>query len=89
MTSDVDNSKFEDRLDAVNRALDKAEKQTGKRPLYFLCITDEPRRIFDKAARAGIGCAGTPSAWRPSMKSSATPMPVRRARGYGRHYWQE
>ncbi len=52
MTSDVYNSKFEDRLDAVNRELDKAEKETGKRPLYFVSITDEPRRIFDKAARA-------------------------------------
>jgi 2,3-diketo-5-methylthiopentyl-1-phosphate enolase len=52
MTSDVYNSRFEDRLDAVNRALDKAEKQTGKRPIYFVSITDEPRRIFDKAARA-------------------------------------
>ena len=52
MTSDVYNSKFEDRLDEVNRNLDEAEKQTGKRPIYFVSITDEPRRIFDKAARA-------------------------------------
>jgi 2,3-diketo-5-methylthiopentyl-1-phosphate enolase len=52
MTSDVYNSKFEDRLKAVIEALEKAEAKTGKRPIYFLSITDEPRRIFDKAARA-------------------------------------
>ncbi len=52
MTSDVYNSKFEDRLKAVLEALCKAEAKTGKRPIYFLSITDEPRRIFDKAARA-------------------------------------
>ncbi len=52
MTSDVYNSKFEDRLEHVLRALDKAEKVTGKRPIYLLSITDEPRRIFDKARKA-------------------------------------
>ena len=52
MTSDVYNSKFEDRLKAVLDALGKAEAKTGKRPIYFLSITDEPRRIFDKPARA-------------------------------------
>ena len=52
MTSDVYNSSFEDRLKAVLEALEKAEQKTGKRPIYFLSITDEPKRIFDKAARA-------------------------------------
>jgi len=52
MTSDVYNSKCEERLKAVMEALDKAQTKTGKRPIYFLSITDEPRRIFDKAARA-------------------------------------
>ena len=52
MTSDVYNSTCEDRLKAVLEALDKAEAKTGRRPIYFLSITDEPRRIFDKAARA-------------------------------------
>jgi 2,3-diketo-5-methylthiopentyl-1-phosphate enolase len=52
MTSDVYNSTYEERLQRVMEALDKAEGQTGKRPLYFLSITDEPRRIFEKAARA-------------------------------------
>ncbi len=52
MTSDVYNSKYEDRLKAVLEALEKAEAKTGRRPIYFLSITDEPRRIFDRAARA-------------------------------------
>jgi ribulose 1,5-bisphosphate carboxylase large subunit-like protein len=52
MTSDVYNNIAEDRLKAVLEALDKAQTHTGKRPIYFLSITDEPRRIFDKAARA-------------------------------------
>ena len=52
MTSDVYNSSYEDRLTAVMAALDRAEAETGKRPIYLLSITDEPRRIFDKAARA-------------------------------------
>ena len=59
MTSDVYNSKFEDRLKAVREALEKAHGKTGKRPIYFLSITDEPRRIFDKAARAvELGATG-------------------------------
>jgi 2,3-diketo-5-methylthiopentyl-1-phosphate enolase len=52
MTSDVYNSKYEDRVAAVRQALEKAEAKTGKRAIYFVSITDEPRRIFDKAARA-------------------------------------
>lgn len=52
MTSDVYNSKFEDRLSEVLKALDKAEKKTGKRPIYLLSITDEPRRMVEKAHRA-------------------------------------
>lgn len=52
MTSDVYNSKYEDRLKAVLEAQEKAEAKTRKRTIYFVSITDEPRRIFDKAARA-------------------------------------
>jgi 2,3-diketo-5-methylthiopentyl-1-phosphate enolase len=52
MTSDVYNSKYEDRVKAVGEALEKAEAKTGKRAIYFVSITDEPRRIFDKARRA-------------------------------------
>jgi len=52
MTSDLYNSNYQDRLKAVLEALEKAEAKTGKRTIYFVSITDEPRRIFDKAARA-------------------------------------
>ncbi len=52
MTSDVYNSTYEDRLKAVMEALDKAKEKTGKKPIYLLSITDEPSRIFEKAARA-------------------------------------
>ena len=52
MTSDVYNSKYADRLEAVLEAQEKAEAKTGKRTIYFVSITDEPRRIFEKAARA-------------------------------------
>jgi 2,3-diketo-5-methylthiopentyl-1-phosphate enolase len=59
MTSDVYNSSYDERLRAVMRALDKAEAKTGKRPIYLLSITDEPRRIFDKAAHAvELGASG-------------------------------
>ncbi len=52
MTSDVYNSRYEDRVKAVMEAIEKASAKTGKRPIYFLSITDESRRIFEKAARA-------------------------------------
>jgi 2,3-diketo-5-methylthiopentyl-1-phosphate enolase len=52
MTSDVYNSTYEQRLTEVLKALDKAEKSTGKRPIYLLSITDEPRRIVEKAHKA-------------------------------------
>jgi len=31
-------------------AIEKASAKTGKRPIYLVSITDEPRRIFEKAA---------------------------------------
>jgi 2,3-diketo-5-methylthiopentyl-1-phosphate enolase len=59
MTSDVYNSTYEQRLEAVLGALEKAEVETGRKPIYFLSITDEPRRIFDKARRAvELGATG-------------------------------
>ena len=75
MTSDVYNSKYEDRLECVLRALDKAEKITGKRPIYLLSITDEPRRIFDKARKAvKMGANGL-------LVSYSAGLPVLRATG--------
>jgi len=52
MTSDVYNSKMEDRLSAVMEALDKAKSKTGKEVIYFVSITDEADKIVDKAKRA-------------------------------------
>ena len=52
MTSDVYNSTYEDRLKAVMEALVKAKAKTGKMPVYLLSITDEPKRIIEKAHRA-------------------------------------
>ncbi|MEN6536765.1 MAG: RuBisCO large subunit C-terminal-like domain-containing protein [Bryobacteraceae bacterium] len=52
MTSDVYNSSYEDRVKAVMEAIDKASAKTGKRPVYLVSITDEPKRMFEKAARA-------------------------------------
>jgi 2,3-diketo-5-methylthiopentyl-1-phosphate enolase len=52
MTSETYNCKFEDRLKAVMAAIDKAEKKTGKRVIYFVSITDEVNRIHEKARKA-------------------------------------
>jgi 2,3-diketo-5-methylthiopentyl-1-phosphate enolase len=52
MTSDVYNSCYEDRVKAVMEAIEKASAKTGKRPVYLVSITDEPKRMFEKAARA-------------------------------------
>ena len=52
MTSDVYNSTYEDRLKAVMENLEKAKAKTGRKPIYLLSITDEPQRMFDKAAHA-------------------------------------
>ena len=52
MTSDVYNSRMEDRLTAVMEALNKAKEKTGKQVIYFVSITDEVDKIVDKAKRA-------------------------------------
>ncbi|MBI2841829.1 MAG: hypothetical protein HYX78_00345 [Armatimonadetes bacterium] len=52
MTSEVYNSTYLDRLEAVNESLDRAADKTGKRMIYFLSITDEPSKVVDKAYRA-------------------------------------
>ncbi len=52
MTSDVSNSNYLDRLKAVNIALDKAESETGKRPIYLLSITHEPEKMKERAYKA-------------------------------------
>ncbi len=52
MTSDVYNSRMEDRLSAVMEALDKAKSKTGKEVIYFISITDEADKVVEKAKRA-------------------------------------
>ena len=52
MTSETYNCKFEDRLSAVMAAIEKAEKKTGKRVIYFVSVTDEVNKIHEKARNA-------------------------------------
>jgi len=52
MTSDVYNSRMEDRLPAVMDAIDKAKSKTGKEVIYFVSITDEVDKVVEKARRA-------------------------------------
>jgi 2,3-diketo-5-methylthiopentyl-1-phosphate enolase len=52
MTSEMDICPFDARLEAVLRALEKAEKETGHKTLYMVSITDEANRIQEKARRA-------------------------------------
>lgn len=52
MSSDVSNSSYLDRQKAVNVALDKAESETGKRPIYLLSITHEPEKMKERAYKA-------------------------------------
>jgi 2,3-diketo-5-methylthiopentyl-1-phosphate enolase len=52
MTSDVYNSKFEPRLEAVLDALHRAKNKTDKEVIYFVSVTDEVNRVLDKARRA-------------------------------------
>jgi 2,3-diketo-5-methylthiopentyl-1-phosphate enolase len=52
MTSDTPYCKFEDRLNAVMKAIDKAENETGKRIIYFINVTDEVNKINKKARKA-------------------------------------
>jgi 2,3-diketo-5-methylthiopentyl-1-phosphate enolase len=52
MCSELENCSFDARLEAVLRALDKAERETGHKTLYMVSITDEVDRIQEKARRA-------------------------------------
>jgi 2,3-diketo-5-methylthiopentyl-1-phosphate enolase len=59
MTSDTYNNNFRDRLKYVMDAIDRAQKKTGKRLIYFCSITDEVSRLHDKAQEAvGLGANG-------------------------------
>jgi 2,3-diketo-5-methylthiopentyl-1-phosphate enolase len=52
MCSELDNCLFDDRLEAVIKALDKAEQETGEKTIYLVSITDESHRVHEKALRA-------------------------------------
>ncbi|MDH7485819.1 MAG: RuBisCO large subunit C-terminal-like domain-containing protein [Anaerolineae bacterium] len=52
MCSELSNCPFDARLEAVLKALERAEKETGQKTLYMVSITDEVDRINEKARRA-------------------------------------
>ena len=52
MCSELDNCPFDARLEAVLKALDKAEQETGEKTIYLVSITDESSRVHEKARRA-------------------------------------
>jgi len=52
MTSDPFNSNYIDRIKHVMAALEKAEKQTGKKVIYFCSITDDVDKLPEKAKKA-------------------------------------
>jgi 2,3-diketo-5-methylthiopentyl-1-phosphate enolase len=52
MCSELENCSFDARLEAVTKALAKAEQETGHKTLYMVSITDEVDRIQEKARRA-------------------------------------
>jgi 2,3-diketo-5-methylthiopentyl-1-phosphate enolase len=59
MCTELANCRFEDRLEAVLKAIDKAERETGHRMLYMVSITDEVDRVVDKCRRAvKLGATG-------------------------------
>ena len=59
MCSELANSPFEARLEAVLKALEEAERVTGHKTLYMVSITDEVDRVADKCRRAvELGATG-------------------------------
>jgi 2,3-diketo-5-methylthiopentyl-1-phosphate enolase len=70
MCSELSNSRFEDRLEAVLRALEKAEQETGHKTLYMVSITDEANRVTEKARRAvELGATGLLFAYSGGLSS--------------------
>ena len=52
MCTELANCSFEARLEAVLKALKKAEAKTGHKTLYMVSITDEADRVQEKARKA-------------------------------------
>jgi 2,3-diketo-5-methylthiopentyl-1-phosphate enolase len=52
MTSDVYNSSYLERVNAVKEKLEEVEAKTGRKVIYFVSITHEPAQIVERARRA-------------------------------------
>jgi 2,3-diketo-5-methylthiopentyl-1-phosphate enolase len=52
MTSELEICPFEARLEAVMKAIQRVERETGHKMLYLISITDEVDRINEKARKA-------------------------------------
>ncbi len=52
MTSELEISPFEARLEAVMKAIERVERETGHKMLYLISITDEVDKINEKARKA-------------------------------------
>ena len=52
MLGDAYNNTMEQRLPLVMEAINRAADKTGKRMIYMCSITDEPKKMLDKARRA-------------------------------------
>jgi 2,3-diketo-5-methylthiopentyl-1-phosphate enolase len=52
MLGDAYNNTMEQRLPLVMKEIDRAAQKSGKRMIYMCSITDEPRKMMDKARRA-------------------------------------
>lgn len=52
MCSEVYNCSFDDRLAAVTEALHRVQRETGRKVLYFISVTDEVDRLNEKARKA-------------------------------------
>lgn len=89
--SDPPICRFDDRVEAVTRALDRVAERTGRRPMYAFNLTgdgDEMRRRHDLVARHGGTCimvspnACGPSAFADLRRHSVLPIHGHRA-GWG------
>jgi 2,3-diketo-5-methylthiopentyl-1-phosphate enolase len=70
MLSDLGNSSWEKRLEAVLKAIDRAERETGHKMLYMLSITDEVDKINEKARKAvEMGASGLLLAYSAGLSS--------------------
>lgn len=73
MCTELSNCRFEDRLEAVLKALDRAERETGHKTLYMVSITDESDRVPAKCRRAvELGATGLLFAYSAGLSTLKT-----------------